>query len=65
VPAVGGTAGMWDEGHGAWDNSGTRQYTMLMHMPWYGSDRRLTPHISAEGGATRRADGSLPGALSS
>lgn len=51
-------AGMWDEGHGAYDDTGTRQYAMLLHMPMYGGDRRLTPHISGEGGVTRRADGS-------
>lgn len=51
-------AGMWYEGEGAHDDSGTRQYSMLMHMPTYGGPRQLTPHISSEGGVTRRADGS-------
>jgi len=51
-------AGIWSEGKGAHDDSGTRQYAMLLHMPAYGGARRLTPHISAEGGVTRRKDGS-------
>lgn len=51
-------AGMWSEGKGANDDSGTRQYGLLMHMPTYGGTRQLTPHISSEGGVTRRADGS-------
>lgn len=51
-------AGMWCEGKGANDDSGTRQYAMLLNMPTYGGPRRLVPHISAEGGVTRRADGS-------
>ncbi len=51
-------AGMWSEGQGADDDSGTRQYSLLMNMPMYGGPRRLTPHISSEGGVTRRADGS-------
>jgi len=51
-------AGIWSEGKGAKDDSGTRQYAMLMHMPTYGGTRQLTPHISSEGGVTRRADGS-------
>jgi len=51
-------AGMWSEGKGANDDTGTRQYAMLMHMPAYGGNRQLTPHISSEGGVTRRADGS-------
>jgi len=50
-------AGMWSEGQGANDDSGTRQYALLMNMPTYGGTRQLTPHISAEGGVTRRADG--------
>ncbi|MDZ4401401.1 hypothetical protein [Prosthecobacter sp.] len=55
----GGTiAGIWSEGHGANDDTGTRQYAMLYNMPTYGGLRQLTPHISAEGGVTRRADGS-------
>ena len=51
-------AGMWSEGRGANDDSGTRQYAMLMNMPTYGGRNQLTPHISSEGGVTRRADGS-------
>jgi hypothetical protein len=31
---------------------------MLMNMPTYGGPRQLVPHISSEGGVTRRADGS-------
>jgi len=50
-------AGMWSEGAGANDDSGTRQYALLMNMPTYGGRNRLTPHISSEGGVTRRADG--------
>ncbi len=51
-------AGMWSEGKGRNDDSGTRQYAMLMNMPTYGGPKQLTPHISSEGGVTRRADGS-------
>jgi hypothetical protein len=51
-------AGIWSEGRGAHDDRGTRQYAMLLHMPSYGGHRRLVPHISSEGGVTRRADGS-------
>lgn len=51
-------AGMWSEGKGANDDTGTRQYSLLMNMPTYGGLRQLTPHISSEGGVTRRADGS-------
>ena len=51
-------AGMWSEGKGANDDSGTRQYALLMNMPTYGGPRQLTPHISSEGGVTRRRDGS-------
>lgn len=51
-------AGMWTEGKGANDDSGTRQYALLMNMPTYGGARQLVPHISSEGGVTRRADGS-------
>ncbi|MFO0956567.1 MAG: hypothetical protein U0800_03760 [Isosphaeraceae bacterium] len=51
-------AGMWSEGKGKDDDSGTRQYALLMNMPTYGGSRQLTPHISSEGGVTRRADGS-------
>ena len=50
-------AGMWSEGKGANDDSGTRQYALLMNMPTYGGPRQLVPHISSEGGVTRRADG--------
>ncbi|MGE0131757.1 MAG: hypothetical protein AB7U82_27045 [Blastocatellales bacterium] len=51
-------AGMWSEGKGANDDSGTRQYALLMNMPAYGGPLQLVPHISSEGGVTRRADGS-------
>jgi len=51
-------AGIWSEGKGSGDDTGTRQYALLMHMPTYGGNRNLTPHISSEGGVTRRADGS-------
>lgn len=50
-------AGMWSEGKGANDDTGTRQYAMLMNMPTYGGPRQLVPHISSEGGVTMRADG--------
>ncbi len=51
-------AGMWREGKGSGDDTGTRQYAMLMNMPMYGGPGKLVPHISSEGGVTRRADGS-------
>jgi len=51
-------AGIWSEGKGANDDTGTRQYALLMNMPAYGGSRQLTPHVSSEGGVTRRADGS-------
>ena len=51
-------AGIWSEGKGAHDDTGTRQYALLMNMPTYGGNRQLTPHVSSEGGVTRRADGS-------
>jgi hypothetical protein len=51
-------AGMWSEGKGANDDTGTRQYALLMNMPTYGGPNKLVPHVSAEGGVTRRADGS-------
>jgi len=51
-------AGIWSEGKGANDDTGTRQYALLMNMPTYGGARQLTPHVSSEGGVTRRADGS-------
>ncbi|WP_206028700.1 hypothetical protein [Thalassoroseus pseudoceratinae] len=51
-------AGMWSEGKGSNDDSGTRQYALLMNMPTYGGPNKLVPHISSEGGVTRRADGS-------
>jgi len=51
-------AGMWSEGKGADDDTGTRQYALLMNMPTYGGPNKLVPHISSEGGVTRRADGS-------
>lgn len=50
-------AGIWNEGKGAHDDSGSRQYSMLINMPTYGGPRQLTPHISSEGGVSRRADG--------
>ena len=49
---------MWSEGRGRDDDSGTRQYALLLNMPTYGGPHKLVPHISAEGGVTRRADGS-------
>ncbi len=51
-------AGIWSEGKGKNDDTGTRQYSLLLNMGTYGGPKRLTPHISAEGGVTRRADGS-------
>lgn len=51
-------AGMWSEGKGRDDDTGTRQYALLMNMPTYGGPNKLVPHISNEGGVTRRADGS-------
>jgi hypothetical protein len=51
-------AGIWSEGKGYGDDTGTRQWALLAHMPAYGGARRLTPHVSSEGGVTRRADGS-------
>lgn len=51
-------AGIWSEGTGAHDDSGTRQYALLLDMPAYGGARNVTPHISSEGGVTQRADGS-------
>lgn len=51
-------AGMWSEGKGRGDDSGVRQYSLLMNMPTYGGPKQLTPHISSEGGVTRRADNS-------
>ncbi len=51
-------AGMWGEGKGRGDDSGTRQYALLMNMPAYGGPNKLVPHVSSEGGVTRRADGS-------
>ncbi len=51
-------AGMWSEGKGANDDTGTRQYALLMNMPTYGGPNKLVPHISSEGGVSRRADGS-------
>lgn len=50
-------AGIWSEGKGANDDTGTRQYAMLLNMPTYGGPKNLTPHISSEGGFSRRADG--------
>lgn len=50
-------AGVWSEGKGANDDSGSRQYAMLINMPTYGGRRQLTPHVSSEGGVSRRTDG--------
>ena len=50
-------AGIWSEGKGANDDTGTRQYAMLLNMPTYGGPKNLTPHISSEGGVSRRKDG--------
>ena len=41
-------AGMWSEGKGANDDTGTRQHSLLMNMPTYGGPNKLTPHISAD-----------------
>ncbi|MBC8125843.1 MAG: hypothetical protein H8M99_01665 [Gloeobacteraceae cyanobacterium ES-bin-144] len=51
-------AGMWSEGKGINDDSGSRQYSLLMNMPTYGGPNKLVPHISSEGGVTYRKDGS-------
>ncbi len=51
-------AGMWSEGSGANDDSGTRQYALLLDIHAYGGNNKVTPHISSEGGVTYRADGS-------
>ena len=51
-------AGIWNEGKGPNDDTGTRQYALLMNMPTYGGPRNLVPHISSEGGVTKRRDGS-------
>ena len=51
-------AGMWSEGQGRDDDSGTRQYALLMNMGTYGGSNKLVPHVSSEGGVTRRGDGS-------
>lgn len=51
-------AGIWSEGKGAFDDTGTRQYAMLLNMPMYGGKGQLTPHVSGVGGHSRRADGS-------
>jgi hypothetical protein len=59
VPRSRTIAGIWSEGQGANDDTGTRQYALLMHMPAYGGARKLTPHISSEGGTTHRRDGSM------
>ncbi len=50
-------AGMWYEGGGAGDDTGSRQYALLLDMPAYGGAGQVTPHVSSEGGVTRRADG--------
>lgn len=51
-------AGIWSEASGINDDRGTRMYALLMDMPAYGGGHRITPHVSSEGGVTRRADGS-------
>lgn len=51
-------AGMWNEGFGRGDDSGSRQYALLMNIHAYGGRGNVTPHISSEGGVSRRADGS-------
>ncbi len=51
-------AGIWTEGKGYGDNTGTRQWSLLLHMPAYGGHRRVVPHVSSEGGTTHRDDGS-------
>lgn len=51
-------AGVWSEGEGAHDDTGTRQYALLLNMPAYGGARQVTPHVSSEGGVSRRKDGS-------
>ena len=58
VPRSRTIAGIWSEGAGEDDDTGTRQYALLLHMPSYGGDRKVTPHISSEGGVTYRRDGS-------
>jgi hypothetical protein len=50
-------AGVWSEGQGRGDDTGTRQYSLLLDMPAYGGDNNVCPHISSEGGVTQRADG--------
>ncbi|MGF1632744.1 MAG: hypothetical protein ACFCVE_02745 [Phycisphaerae bacterium] len=55
----GSVAGMWSEGKGKGDDTGTRQYALLLDMPTYGGPKQVTPHVSSEGGASRRADGSM------
>jgi hypothetical protein len=51
-------AGKWFEGEGAGDNTGTRQYALLMSIGAYGGKDAVTPHVSAEGGVSLRNDGS-------
>ncbi|MEO1497402.1 MAG: hypothetical protein AAFV43_09655 [Planctomycetota bacterium] len=50
-------AGKWYEGQGRGDNTGARQYSLLLNIPAYGGRNAVCPHISAEGGVTVRADG--------
>ena len=50
-------AGIWSEGKGENDDTGTRQYALLLNMPMYGGPRNVTPHVSSEGGVSRRASG--------
>ena len=50
-------AGIWNEGKGENDDTGTRQYALLLNMPMYGGVKAVAPCISSEGGVSRRADG--------
>lgn len=58
ITGAGMVAGMWYEGEGRDDRSGSRQYGLLLNTPAYGGPDRVTPHVSSEGGPSRRADGS-------
>jgi len=51
-------AGIWDEGNGPHDDSGTRQYGLFLNMAGTPAVKRVAAHVSSEGGVTRRADGS-------
>lgn len=58
-------AGMWSEGKGANDDTGTRQYALLMNMPAYGGPKaaRRREHSSHhyEGGRKNRINGDPAG----